>query len=353
MFHDISWNMGALVASWVVGPLYGINICVFVLCLRVLHLKGLRGANLALFMTAVVQFLISTGHVITLLVQLIRGFITSATTLDGPAIYFLNQATEHIAQEMLYISNSLIGDAILIWRLYIIWGRNIWLTAPFVTLLAKVVLTPVAFCIATGICGYTAVANVAQLNDTGSIFISRIHNWLLATWALSIATQFGATLLIAYKIWASVSWNAFGVRGSRLSILWILVESGAAYSVTTIFLLGFSKTNVGAIFVASLGQISAIAPTLIVVRTGLKSSQYLSPSSKGSINDIYNHTPRRSVFKDISGKNDESGATIIHITKATQIHLDDVPDREPMVSFHPLYPSPKAGLVQSEGSVLL
>ena len=51
-------------------------------------------------------------------------------------------------------------------------------------------------------------------------------------------------------------WNSEGIRGSRFSALWILVQSGALYSITTVFLLGFSSTNTGAIFAASLGQIS-------------------------------------------------------------------------------------------------
>lgn len=49
-------------------------------------------------------------------------------------------------------------------------------------------------------------------------------------------------------------------RVSRLAVLWILVESGALHTVTTIFLLGFSSTNTSVIFVASLGQIGVRVP---------------------------------------------------------------------------------------------
>ena len=64
--------------------------------------------------------------------------------------------------------------------------------------------------------------------------------------------------MIGYRFWKSIRWNSTwkGIRKSRLDVLWILVESGALYSVTTIFLLGFSTTNTGAIFAVSLGQIS-------------------------------------------------------------------------------------------------
>jgi hypothetical protein len=53
-----------------------------------------------------IQFALATGHVITLLVQLIRAFIGAAGTLDGPSLYLLDQSTpEHVAQEVLYITN--------------------------------------------------------------------------------------------------------------------------------------------------------------------------------------------------------------------------------------------------------
>ena len=51
---------------------------------------------------AIVQFGLSTGHVVTLVVQLVRGF--GGTT--NRTLYLLDQSTpEHIAQEFLYITN--------------------------------------------------------------------------------------------------------------------------------------------------------------------------------------------------------------------------------------------------------
>jgi hypothetical protein len=197
--------------------------------------------------------------------------------------------------------------------------------------------------------GYTAIAHLAQLTSTDTVFLSRVHNWLIATWVLSLATQLGATPLIGYQFWKSIPWNFQGIRASRLSVLWILVESGALYSVTTLFLLGFSSTNTGAIFAASLGQISvrvpasfspsfvssrdvllqALVPTLIIVRAGLKSSASSSSSftpAKGSINNpYYPSAPPRPSIRDIeSGSGEEDDTMVVHIGKATEIHLDDM-----------------------------
>ncbi|KAH8984388.1 hypothetical protein EDB86DRAFT_154470 [Lactarius hatsudake] len=254
IYHG-TWPRSFLCGSWVRCTAW-INICVYILCIHVLYMKGLRGLNLMMLIVTSVQFALATGHVIAVLIKLIQAFIGAAGTLDGPSNYLLNQSTpEHVA-EVLYITNSLIGDAIMIWRLWIIWNRNFWLCVPFIVL-----------CIASGVTGYTALVNLARLTLANTVFLSRVHSWLVATWAFSIATQLGATLLIGYRIWKSIQWNSSkGFRASRLSALWILVESGALYSVTTILMLGFSSTNTGAIFVAALGQISALAPTLIIVR---------------------------------------------------------------------------------------
>ncbi|KAH9050355.1 hypothetical protein EDB83DRAFT_1370794 [Lactarius deliciosus] len=299
-----------------------VRICVYILCARILYMKGLRGVNLMMLIVASVQFSLATGHVITLLVQLIRAFIGAAGTVDGPSIYLLDQSTpEHLAQGFFYMTNSLIGDAIMVWRLWIIWNRNFWLCAPFVVL-----------CTVSTVTGYAAFANQASLNPTETVFLSRLQNWLYATWALSIATQVGATLLIGYRFWKSVRWNSNGLRGPRLSVFWILVESGALYTVTTIFLVGFSSTNTGAIFAASLGQISALAPTLIIVRAGLKSSGTSSSftPAKGSINNPYYGPPPppQNARRDVESGSAGDAPMVMHINQATEIRLDNMKLRD-------------------------
>jgi hypothetical protein len=308
----MTWDTALLVSSWIVGPLYGMNVCVFILCAHVLHMKGLRARlNLMMLYVATLQFGLATGHVISIVVQLIRGFGgTSNRTL-----YLLDQSTpEHLAQQYLYITNNLIGTAILVWRMWIIWGRNFWLTGPFIV-----------FWFATAVTGYTALVNLSDLSATGTAFLPRVHNWLIVTWSLSIVTQCGATLMIGYRFWKSIKWN--GVGRSSLPVLWILVESGALCGLTTIFLLGFSATNMNAIFASALGQISALAPTLIIVRAGLRSS--LSSSTfvpvKGSIGGT-NDPPSPSGNPDLEYGKRRGGRDsplVVNMRKATELCLDD------------------------------
>jgi hypothetical protein len=108
--------------------------------------------------------------------------------------------------------------------------------------------------------GFTGFTHLGRFDLSQTVFLPSVINWLTASWCLSIATQFGATLLIGYRVWKSAQGTSKGIGTSRLAILWILVESGAIYSVTTILMLGFSRANIGGILVSALGQISVCTP---------------------------------------------------------------------------------------------
>ncbi|KAH9955928.1 hypothetical protein BC827DRAFT_1378836 [Russula dissimulans] len=298
---DLSYNMTNLIGSWIVGPLYGIKVMLIV---------------------ASTQFALCTGHVITLLVELIRGFLNPPwTSSKETSDYIRNQdEPERKAQAALYLTNSLIGDAILIWRLWIIWGRNLWLTAPFVLLF-----------IATAVAGITGFTNLGRLDLSQTVFLPSVINWLTASWCLSIATQFGATLLIGYRVWKSAQGTSKGIGASRLAIVWILVESGALFSVTTIFMLGFSRANMGGIFISALGQISALGPTLIIVRVGLRGSDSSSAfkPARGSLNNAYPGPPIFHNPRDVESRAGSHGNhTKVHVGKATEIHLHDFTGRD-------------------------
>ena len=49
------------------------------------------------------------------------------------------------------------------------------------------------------VAGYTTLRNLSQLSLTDTAFVQRVQNWLMANSSLSMATQFGTTLLIANR----------------------------------------------------------------------------------------------------------------------------------------------------------
>jgi hypothetical protein len=152
--------------------------------------------------------------------------------------------------------------------------------------------------------GYISIKllSAITLNSLNSLFV--IGKWVLATWSLSISTQIISTGLIAGKIW----WHARRISGSKaqyLSVIAIVVESGAIYTVATIFLLAFfdMKTQAGAIIGDMTAQIAVsyralitlnfdselvhdqtIVPTLIILRVEFLRSDNSTYKSNASSN---------------------------------------------------------------------
>lgn len=92
----------------------------------------------------------------------------------------------------------------------------------------------------------TRLAHITGNLQPKSIF--EILNWILSTWCLSIATQVISTGLIAGKIWWHAQRNTVS-KSRYISLIAIVVESGAIYTLSTAFLLAFAdlKTQAGAI----------------------------------------------------------------------------------------------------------
>lgn len=106
--------------------------------------------------------------------------------------------------------------------------------------------------------GYVSDAKLAALSGIvkpGSTF--DVLHWILSTWCLSIATQIISTSLIAGMIWWHARRNP-ATKSRYVSLIGIIVESGAIYTLSTIFLLAFSelKTQTGDILVMMTTQIA-------------------------------------------------------------------------------------------------
>jgi len=279
MIHDVTASMAGLVGFWCTTLLYGINLVVYFSCITILLKRKSAKASVTavLLGTATVQFMLSTTYLAIGLRMLIEGFIWAASTLGASNAYWNDVSSPlQVASKGTYITNSLIGDSILVWRLYVVWGNNV-----------IICILPILIVIGTAVCGYAAVADLARLDPTaGPNALFAIANWILGAWSLSIATQILVTLAIAGRIyWMSRGTSlARGASKRYMSVIWIIVESGAIYSITTIFLLAFFdlQTQAGGVIGACLAQICAIVPTLIIVRVGMGQSFQSQNSSQAS-----------------------------------------------------------------------
>ncbi|KAH9028781.1 hypothetical protein EDB85DRAFT_1589532 [Lactarius pseudohatsudake] len=166
--------------------------------------RRLKGLNLVMLVVSSVQISFATGHDMPLLVQLIRVFTGTVGSLNGPSSYPIEfKIPRHKRADRLsftVITAGPIGDAALvhissphlpvacgqldayqIWRLWMIWGCN--------------------FCVRSH--KLHIPCRPCHLSPTDTTFFSRVPNWLIVTWVLSIAIQLEAMGLIDYRFWKS------------------------------------------------------------------------------------------------------------------------------------------------------
>ncbi|KAF9011326.1 hypothetical protein BDQ17DRAFT_877326 [Cyathus striatus] len=174
------------------------------------------------------------------------------------AMYWLNtQAKIQILSSTVCFVNTILGDGILIWRLYNVWGNRIYCIPPIISLTASVI----------------CAALMIGIQST-SIY-SIVNKLAMACWALAIGTQVIATILIAYRIWPTQEKPVEEQWGESLSdkipykkLLRITVESGAIYSAMALALLIFCsirKLDAAVVLMGCIGQIAAIIPATIII----------------------------------------------------------------------------------------
>ncbi|PBL04408.1 hypothetical protein ARMGADRAFT_1070860 [Armillaria gallica] len=261
-------DLAALVGLWCATVLYGVNLILYFCCVHVL-IRRRTSTSWVLVGGATVQFIISTVHIAAGLRSMVEGFIWSNEVLGGSYHYWENMTRPvYILQEAATVTNCLIGDTILIWRLYVIWNKKI-----------SICLFPVTLVLAFGVCGYNSIYRLSHLSLSDVHTVNDILNWLQATWSLSLATQILVTTLIATRIWwvsRQVLARPSGKQSNPyMTVIWTVVESGAIYAFTATLMLAFftQRSQVSTVMGDALGQISAIVPSLIIVRAGLGYSQ--------------------------------------------------------------------------------
>ncbi|KAF8891393.1 hypothetical protein BD779DRAFT_1784783 [Infundibulicybe gibba] len=260
---DISADLAGLVGMWCTSVLYGVNIVMYFTCVYVLlkrKSKGLGGVWVLLGSTTL-QFILSTVYVAVALRMAIESFIWLTAAPGAAAAYWADPSKPILAvSKGVYITNTLIGDTILVWRLYVVWGGKYYIH-----------VFPAVMLVGTAVSGYISVAHLAHLTSVDALFL--VAKTLLVTWSLTIATQVSASALIAGRIWWISRQPASATHLAHRSrpIIWMIIESGAIYTISTIILLILFdlKTQAGSIIADITLQIGAIIPTAIIVRVGL------------------------------------------------------------------------------------
>ncbi|PSR71634.1 hypothetical protein PHLCEN_2v12487 [Hermanssonia centrifuga] len=238
----------------------------------------------------------------------LQAFVALAGQAGGLELFYgaLNTPTE-TAKIVLYVTQTLVGDTFVIYRLCIVWGRNLW-----------IIILPICLLISSAITGYGACYQLGQTTADEGTFTRLLKPWTSAFFSISLCTNVVATTLIAYRVWQSNHRvRQFRQEGSRFGagrVIETMVQSAFIYSATLATLLGTYLSNSNAQFIAldSLQHVIGIVFTIIIIRVGLGDRRY----------NFSNSTQTRDVPATTVGRTDEYALRPVAINVSVTRHND-------------------------------
>ncbi|OAX40249.1 hypothetical protein K503DRAFT_798973 [Rhizopogon vinicolor AM-OR11-026] len=258
MAQDISIKAAIILAIIIESILYGISTFLFGITLWSLTYQR-NSAEVARLMivAACLLFLLGTMHVIVDANHVWQGFIASEN-VDK----FFQDISKNTLKNAIYELETLVGDAILIYRCYVVWQR------------IEVIIIPMIGWIAIAVTGAHTVWSISQLSSNPeAVFERKMGKWLISFYATEIFTNLLTTSILAFKLW-SVHQGTSRIRATKSPIyptLIVIMECGALYSMSllTMLVTCLTASNSAYIVVDMIGQIIPITFCLVITRTAM------------------------------------------------------------------------------------
>jgi len=258
---------------------YGIYIVILPKCLEILHKGNLRrGLMYYLLTTTVISFILITMHLIASLIRAFGAFTSNMDIPGFPQKYYANHTALSVMKTASYVSVSLVADTLLVYRTFIIWGRNIWISIVPVILLVLVAAISVWFTLShnQGLAGREVLTSTTV--DHSKYFYA-------ATLTLNII----CTSLITFRIWNIQRRVIYLVGPGRYTILTVILESAAVYTAILCCLIGTTVAGNSTMFffLNPMPPVIGSVFSYVIVRSSMD-NKHFDTSSTGYATDHEN-----------------------------------------------------------------
>lgn len=250
---------------WLSSVTYGFYTAVFVICVYILLSRRAKDSiNKHLLVVIVLLYISSTVAIalnftsILLVIEIPSDHAATSNDLRAPHLITSIQAP-------FMLVNSLIGDALLIWRCYMVWGKRL-----------KIIIFPaLSYLISAGtFCTFLYGVAALQISRRNSLpdGSSPQQEMLGASVFMFYGASFVSVLVTTALISGRIIWINRGVRkhfdvGSgnayqRVAI--IILESGAAYTLCIFFMFLLGFLGIGTSLGLFPSIFAAMLPTALV-----------------------------------------------------------------------------------------
>ncbi|KAI0773176.1 hypothetical protein BD413DRAFT_656572 [Trametes elegans] len=264
----LSLQVAGIMSTVMEAILYGYAVFMFTLAMWImLRDRHHRQVNYGLVGAGCALMVLATAEMGVNIARIYKGFITVGPFVrGGPEAYFeVVSDTTFVVKSIIYNIQTLILDAVVIYRTYIVWQS------------ALIVILPMI-----GWCGLLAgsvglnVALVKASTHTGDVFAVQTGRWITAVYALTLGTNLSSTMLLAGRIW-TITRRSAQYRSTDIfsPVLRVIIESGAIYSMTiTAALISFViKSNGVYVILDMISPIISIVFNMLIIRMGIASDR--------------------------------------------------------------------------------
>ncbi|KAG2751636.1 hypothetical protein P692DRAFT_201786843 [Suillus brevipes Sb2] len=220
----ISLDSAALLSTALEGILYGFSVLMFIGTMWALTYKrSIRDLNRPVAVAAVLLLVLSTAHIILDIIRTEYGLVKYRNTYPGgPVAYFadVSQGTYAI-KNSIYVVQTLLGDAVAIYRCYVVWQA------------ASVIILPIMLWCGVAVTGALSVYGDSQTSSTGIISAEVTMECMGVFCAFTLAANLLSSGLLAYRIW-KIERNVSTSRATKVmttSIMRVVMDSAILYTV--------------------------------------------------------------------------------------------------------------------------
>ncbi|CAL1707477.1 unnamed protein product [Somion occarium] len=279
-----------LIGTFLEAIFYGIYLVIFPQCIGILLKRRKDGGRLVKCFLGVMafSFILITMH---LCVDLTRAFAAFTANMDVPGSpdkYYANvDSTLNIMKTATYSTTTVISDAVLLFRAWIVWGRNYFIvTVPILLWFADILrISSLLNCTIDGnvatAAWFTWSTNVAK--PGASVLISAVFARSKYFYVVTLILNLLGSVLIAFRLWSvrrRVSRHTFGRVPNVISIV---VESAAIYSVLLIVMIATSVADESAhfFFLNSMAPVVGSVFSYVILRSSGDASTEYEAAIKG------------------------------------------------------------------------
>ncbi|KAG2340351.1 hypothetical protein BDR05DRAFT_966865 [Suillus weaverae] len=306
---------------------YGAYLMVFNQCMFVLRKRRSRPSDY-LVGTAVSLFILITAHLAIDILRNMQAFTADEAEPNYPTTYYGTFDTwQNILKSTLYVAVTLVSDAFILYRSFILWGRNYLITAfPFLLFIADIAI------------GVFWVYTLSLVVPGENVFADDLSVRVTTFYSITLTMNVICTLLIALKILKIQKAIAPFTNGNENQIsrlVPIIVESGSAYSALLVVMIGTYTSKSPAMFIIlnSMSPIIGIVFSSVIVRVGLGLSHGDSHRANGTMSSSRNiqWMTRASLRPPISEQPIYSepfpyGGVQVSLQQTVHTHTDGLPD---------------------------